>query len=533
MATSPPPGESPPRPDPASRRLVRSDGTIAAPAHLTRRQVLVGIGATGALVTAGGLAACTPNPSTPAGQPAPGAATPGPGFAEPDVLASENGRLEVHLRAAAATVPYGDATRWALTYNGSTPGPTLRVRPGDELTIVLQNDLDAPTNLHTHGLHVSPEGDSDNVFVMIEPGETHTYRYRIPADHPSGTFWYHPHHHGQVANQVFGGLAGAIVIEDAIDELPELAAATSRVLVLADPNIGDSSAVLGGSMMDAMFGREGNAIVINGQNRPRLQAGTGTLEHWRLINASPSRYYALSVDGVQMHLVASDAGRLDHPRAVGEVLLVPGERAEILISLDEAGTQRLVTRTVDRGGMGMMGGGDGTGNGRGPSSATTEIASLEISGDAAVSPDLPDHLAEVRTPSDEEVTRTRTVTLAMGMGMGMGMGGGDGQFTIDGRAFDPNRVDITARLDTTEDWTIRNTSPMDHPFHLHVWPFHVIDTSDGTEPPDGLKDTVNVPAGQSVTIRVPFRDFAGKTVYHCHILDHEDLGMMGIIDTHR
>jgi FtsP/CotA-like multicopper oxidase with cupredoxin domain len=281
--------------------------------------------------------------------------------------------------------------------------------------------------------------------------------------------------------------------------------------------------------MDAMFGREGNAIVINGQNRPRLQAGTGTIEHWRLINASPSRYYALSVDGLQMHRVASDAGRLDRPHAVDEVVLVPGERAEVLIGLDDAGTHRLVTRAVDRGGMGMMGGGGGMGGGRGPSSATTEIATLEVSGDPATSPKLPDALADVAVPPDSDVTDTRTVTLAMGMGMGMG--GGDGQFTIDGRSFDPGRVDIAARLDTTEDWTIRNTSPMDHPFHLHVWPFRVIDTSNGTEPPDGWKDTVNVPAGQSVTIRIPFRDFAGKTVYHCHILDHEDLGMMGIIDT--
>ncbi|HEY5155216.1 MAG TPA: multicopper oxidase domain-containing protein, partial [Acidimicrobiales bacterium] len=126
-------------------------------------------------------------------------------------------------------VAYGSGTRWALTYNGSTPGPTMRVRPGDVLTVTLDNRLDAPTNLHTHGLHVSPGGDSDNIFVMVEPGRQHTYRYEIPADHPSGTFWYHPHHHGLVAPQVFGGLAGAIIVEDAIDRLPELTAATSRL----------------------------------------------------------------------------------------------------------------------------------------------------------------------------------------------------------------------------------------------------------------------------------------------------------------
>ena len=168
------------------------------------------------------------------------------------------------------------------------------------------------------------------------------------------------------------------------------------------------------------------------------------------------------------------------------------------------------------------------GNGRGAGNATTEIATLEITGDPTDPPALPATLAPVETLADSTVTRTRDVTLAMGRGMGMG--GGDGQFTIDGRGFDPERVDITARLDTTEDWVIRNTSPMDHPFHLHVWPFQVVDT-DGSAAPPGWKDTVNVPAGQTVTIRIPFRDYPGKTVYHCHILDHEDLGMMGIIDT--
>ncbi len=401
----------------------------------------------------------------------------------------------------------------------------LELRRAIPRSITLENGLDAPTNLHTHGLHVSPEGDSDNVFVMVDPGETHTYRYQIPADHPSGTFWYHPHHHGQVAVQVFGGLAGAIVIDDGIDELPEFAAATSRILVLADPNVGDSSAVLGGSMMDAMFGREGSAIVVNGRQHPRMQASTGTLEHWRLVNASPSRYYALHLEGLQMHLVASDVGRFDRPHLVNEVVLVPGERAEVLIPIDEPGIHPFITRTVDRGGMGMMGG--GMGNRSAANRATTEIAVLEITGDSATSSALPAVLADIRMPPDAEVIRTRTVTIAMQMGMG----GGDGQFTIDGRSFDADRVDIISQLDTTEDWSIRNTSPMDHPFHLHVWPFRVIDTSNGAELPQGWKDTVNVPANQTVTIRIPVRDFTGKSVYHCHILDHEDLGMMGIIDT--
>ncbi len=500
------------------------------PSEVTRRQLLAGLGAGGALVATGGLAACTRILTPPGSHPAANGSGPPGAFAQPVELASRDGRLDVTLVAAAATVPYAGGTRWALTYNGTTPGPTLRVRPGDVVTVTLENRLDTTTNLHTHGLHVSPEGDSDNVFVMVEPGQTHTYRYQIPTDHPSGTFWYHPHHHGQVAPQVFGGLAGAIIVEDAIDQLPELAAATSRLLVLSDPNIGDTAAVLNGGMMAQMTGREGTAILLNGVPQPRIAARAGTLEHWRIVNASPSRYYALRLDGQQLHLIASDGGRLDTPHLIDELVLVPGERAELLVPVT-AGTHQLTTRTVDRGGMGMGGMGGGMGRGRtgaNASGATTVIATLDVTGASTTSAALPAVLRDLADPTEGSVTRTRTVTLSMGMGMGMG---GDGQFLIDGHTFDPNRVDITTQLGSTEDWVIRNTSPMDHPFHLHVWPFRVIERSDGSALPSGWKDTVNVPAGQSVRLRIPFRDIPGKAVYHCHILDHEDLGMMGIIDT--
>ena len=496
---------------------------------LSRRQLLAGLGAGGVLIATGGLAACA-RTSTPSGRSAAGGSDSPPEFMQPHELISSNGRLDVTLVAAVATVPYSAGHRWALTYNGTTPGPTLRVRPGDLLAVTLDNRLDAPTNLHTHGLHVSPEGDSDNVFVMVDPGKQHTYRYEIPADHPSGTFWYHPHHHGTVAPQVFAGLAGTIIIEDAIDDLTELAAATSRVLVLADPNIGETAAVVAVSPMEAMMGRQGDAIVVNGLPQPRMSTRTGALEHWRIVNASPSRYYALRLDGLPLHLIATDGGRLDAPHPVDEIVLVPGERAEVLVPVSAAGSHVLTTRGVDRGGMGMGGmqGGMGRGDAAGQADGATIVASLVVEGAAAPAPALPSVLRNQGAPSDE-VTRTRDVTLSMTMGMGGT--GGDGQFLIDGRSFDENRVDVTTRLGTTEDWVIHNTSPMDHPFHLHVWPFRVIDRSDGKPIAPGWKDTVNVPAGESVRVRIPFRDLAGKAVYHCHILDHEDLGMMGVIET--
>lgn len=497
---------------------------------LSRRQVLAGLGASSALIAVGGIAGCSRNPSGSEDN----ADSPGPSsdFSQPAELHSDDGRLTVALVAEAAMVQHANATRWALTYNESTPGPTLRVRPGDQLTISLENRLDSPTNLHTHGLHVSPDGDGDNVFVTVAPGASHTYRYRIPDDHPSGTFWYHPHHHGNVAPQVFGGLVGAIIVEDRIDQIPELAAATSRLLLLTDPNIGDSSSVLDASMMQRMEGREGTTVLVNGLPRPRIGADVGSVEHWRIVNASPSRFYALSLSDEQWHLIASDGGRLDKPYAADEIILVPGERAEVLIPITSAGTRALTTRTVNRGGMGMGGmdsGGMGMGGmgGRGDDSgAPIVIATLEINAGTVTPRAMPEIIREQVDRMPGSVDRTREVVLSMPMGMGMG---GDGQFLIDDRRFDAGRTDIATRLGMTEDWVIRNTSTMDHPFHLHVWPFQVLERSDAGPLPIGWKDTVNIPANSSVRLRIPFRDIPGKTVYHCHILDHEDSGMMGTI----
>ena len=217
----------------------------------SRREFL---GAVGGLLTVGALASVGAGASLDAAAAVPGAALPrgGAPFTQPHELASAGGRLDVELVAAPAKVPFGSGERFAYTYNGTTPGPTLRVRPGDVLTITLENRLGESTNLHTHGLHVSPSGQADNVFVSVPDGGRHTYRYRIPADHRSGTFWYHPHMHGMVARQVFGGLAGVIVVEDVLDQLPALAGATERVLVLSDPGVGSSSSVLEVSMMEEM-----------------------------------------------------------------------------------------------------------------------------------------------------------------------------------------------------------------------------------------------------------------------------------------
>ncbi len=212
---------------------------------------------------------------------------------EPPTLASRAGILEVALTAAPGAVVAGRRTT-ALGYNGTTPGPTLRVAPGDVLRLTLANELAQTTNLHTHGLHVSPEGNGDNVFRMVEPGERATHEYVVPADHPTGTFWYHPHHHGTVADQVFGGLLGALVV--AAPSESAAGAVRERVLVLSDTTLTSDGAVAAVTTRDVMAGREGELLLVNGQLRPRIDCTTGVPERWRVVNPCTSRFLELRLD---------------------------------------------------------------------------------------------------------------------------------------------------------------------------------------------------------------------------------------------
>jgi FtsP/CotA-like multicopper oxidase with cupredoxin domain len=440
---------------------------------------------------------------------------------EPPTLASRAGILEVALTAGPGVVIAGRRTR-ALGYNGSTPGPTLRVAPGDVLRLTLANELDQTTNLHTHGLHVSPERNGDNVFRMVETGERATYEYVVPADHPTGTFWYHPHHHGTVADQVFGGLFGALVVAAPAES--EAAALRERVLVLSDTTLTSDGTVAAVSARDVMAGREGELLLVNGQLRPRIDCTEGVPERWRVVNACTSRFVELRLDEHHWGLTGYDGHALAAPEARSTVVLAPGNRADLVVEPTRSGVFTLRTLAHDRGGMGMM-------NGSGPrgASAPTTLATVSVAGPA------PDQVPGRSPPAPTggitdlrglAVDGRRRITFTMGMGMGGGM-----TFGFDGRGFDPLRLDQQVALGALEEWTLANSSPMDHPFHLHVWPMQVVDAPD-TSPsgqPD-WRDVVIVPARGQVTVRIRFDDFGGRTVYHCHVLDHEDLGMMGTID---
>lgn len=439
-------------------------------------------------------------------------------LAQPKVLGSVGGVLNVQLTAAEKTVNIAGRSATAMSYNDGVPGPTLRVRPGDLLQVALNNRLDSTTNLHVHGLHVSPEGNSDNVFLAVEPGDSFDYEYRIPKNHPPGVYWYHPHHHGNVAGQVFGGMYGAIIVEDAAP----IPVSRERVLVISDISLDGAGRIPAPSPMDLMMGREGTMVLVNGQLAPQVTTESGSRERWRIVNACTSRYLKLRLDGQTMQLLGIDSGRFEKPREVEEVVLLPGNRADLLVSM-KTGQSVLRTLAVDRGGMGMMMGGNASFSGG------VDLLTLDVTGadeDTTAHPVVPMQTPQ-RDLRRETITGQRELTFAMG---GMGMGGGMMSFTVDGKPFDPDRIDTLVSADAIEEWTLTNRSPMDHPIHLHVWPMQLMTPSDADVAEPEWQDVVNIPANSSVRVRIAFENVTGKTVYHCHILDHEDEGMMGIID---
>ena len=344
-------------------------------------------------------------------------------------IASKNGILQLTLIADEKLIKYGNTTRWAMTYNGIFPAPTLRANPGDTLKITLVNKLNQATNLHTHGLHVSPSKNSDNPLVMVAPGETFKYEIKIPLTQKSGTFWYHPHHHELSAGQVASGLAGVLVVEDALDQKAIIKDSTERLILLADPRIGKTSAVAATSAMDLMHGRSGPSTLVNGILVPSFTAISSTPERWRIVNSCVSQYQTISIPGAEIFQVSADSSRLSKLTRTNEVTLTPGQRTELLVSAPKAGIYKVQNNQQEVARIAF-------------NSASRSITAQEL---------LP--LSKIN-----KIDKRRTITIK---GSGMGMMGGmkhEAAFTFDGKPFDPKRVDQNVKFNTPEEWTLINPS---------------------------------------------------------------------------
>ena len=257
------------------------------------------------------------------------------------------GLVEVDLEAEAATVHVGGRPTQLWAYDGILPGPLIEARAGDTVRLRFTNRLPEPTNLHFHGLHVTPDGHGDNIWLSIAPGEAFTYELALPANE-GGLFWYHPHPHHRLAHQLWQGLAGPLVIRTPIDALPELVDADERVIMLRDLALAHGVPARHG-LRDWNPGKTGDLMLVNGVIRPVLKAQSGLL--WlRLINAANARYLLLALeDGRPFHLIATDGRFLEQPVPHTELLLAPANRADILVQLRPDQPVLLVHKPYNRG----------------------------------------------------------------------------------------------------------------------------------------------------------------------------------------
>ena len=420
----------------------------------------------------------------------------------PDRISSSGGLLETALEARRDLAELLPGLRRGNVYSfsGRVPGPILEARPGDTLRIRFTNSLPEPTNVHWHGLHVSPDNFADNVFLEIEPGETLTYEFRIPVGHPAGAFWYHPHLHGRTARQLGGGMAGRIIVRGDLDEIPEIADAVEHYLVLKDFGIYPDATVSAGP-----------TLTCNGAVNPRLALPQGGLLRLRLLNASIDLYFRLRLENHPWYLMATDGGGIPEPIELTELLISPGERAEVLIRGERPpAAYRLLNFAWEGQGMaGMPGMTSGD-----PGSPVCNIA---YEGRADREIPLPARLIDV-IPLPPPTLPLRALEFRSS----------DLSFLINGRPFDHERIDTRVKLNTTEDWEIINADQMDHPVHLHTNFFQILDP--GGEPRRAWSDIMNVRGGTRRRFRVRFTDYPGRTVYHCHRVAHGDLGIMGVIE---
>jgi FtsP/CotA-like multicopper oxidase with cupredoxin domain len=432
---------------------------------------------------------------------------------------STPGAIEVSLRAAPVEielVPGVRTTFWS--YNGSVPGPLVEAREGDRVRVLFTNGLSAQeSTIHWHGMPV-PASEDGNPLDPVAAGATRAYEFVLPPG-CAASYWYHPHPHRVTHEQVFRGLAGVFLVKPAVDPLP--AGLLDTPLVISDLRLDSSYRIAPNSALDYVFGREGDALLVNGGRRPVLSALPGAAHRFRLFNATNARYLRLAFDGLPMTLIGTDGGLIETPvTGLSELLLVPGERAEVVVVLN-ADTV-LLNLPYDRGSM-MMGMG-------GVSRSPESILSVRVQGAPVAPIGLPLKLRPLdRLPA---ATVTRRLVLGPAMMMGGMTGMTTGAFTINGRGFDMNRVDIAARVGEVELWEIINPTGMDHPFHLHGTQFQVAERERAgvarPEPYLAWKDTVNVARGETVRFRVR-QDLPGLRMYHCHILEHEDQGMMGVL----
>jgi FtsP/CotA-like multicopper oxidase with cupredoxin domain len=421
--------------------------------------------------------------------------------------------VEVKLVAEPTRIRYlsdGEADVWAYRDAGQTeakasiPGPLIEAKQGDRVIVHLENRLPETTTVHWHGVRVPNMSDGTPTTQMEVAGNGGTFTYQFTAS-DAGTFWYHPHVRADI--QIERGLYGMLVVSGG----PDVPVDADRAFVLDDVKLEASGRLSDKTEpLDIMLGRRGNVLLVNGRTGATLTTKNGSRERWRFVNAANGRYFNLRLVGHTFLVVGWDGGLLPRPYETDTLLISPGERYEVLVRLEGAVGSSLALETVhhDRGHQL-------------PDPGPKSLLTISFAGEAAPLAPLPSSWGQMAPVETSSATPIRQIVLKEIEGKTQAE---DPKFLINDKAF-PEVPPIDGRAAEVAVWTVKNDTEMDHPFHLHGMFFQILDV-DGRMPEHlGWKDTVNVPQKQTLRFAVRYGD-PGRWMYHCHILEHAERGMM-------
>lgn len=472
------------------------------------------------------------------------------------VKSAVNGVLVDTLNIRTSTVTVQGRTITASTYNGAVPGATWRVRPGETIRVHLKNQLPPnpdqdsadqgnypqrvnTTNLHVHGLNVSPKNNSDNVLLSILPGDSLDYEFVLPKHHASGTYWFHPHQHTSTWAQVSSSLAGSIIVEDNPDPGitdPNLLSMESKVFVFSmfrydtvTNSVAAPRRLRKSTMFSPLTGID-SPVLVNGVMDGTVTMRPGEIQRWRLINATFEplvKLRWLKITGsdttvIPQHEIAVDGLYFDAMKTIDSVTVHTGARSDVLVAAPaDAGRYVIELTTL------------------GTKFETLErriAMEIAISGDP-ISPamQLPVKLPQACKDGpirDEEIVGSREVYFDIEpAGTDADSTAVTRMFKVNNSPFNHDVVNISVRAGTAEEWTIINRSNGTHPFHIHINEFQVTAINGVKQDQPVWRDVLLLMPNTSYTIRHRFDEaFDGKTVLHCHYLPHEDWGMMNVVE---
>jgi FtsP/CotA-like multicopper oxidase with cupredoxin domain len=439
-------------------------------------------------------------------------------------------------------------------------GPRLNLQHGQKVRVFFKNELGEPNIIHWHGLHVPQKSDGHPMYA-INSGDSYVYEFEV--ENPAGTSFYHTHTHGMTARQVYKGMAGMITISDANEQKLGLPHGEYDVpLVIQDRTFdADNQLLYLHSMHEKMLGFLGTTVLVNGQPNKEFEVKSRAYR-FRALNGSNSRIYKLGWDdGTPLIAIGTDGHLLETPETKPYIMMAPGERVDlwldfsgravgsklVLYSLPYEGLMPAMYKMQQGRGRGRMG--MGRGMGMMSSAGLTQgskfaIASFKVTEKVSDSPKLPQHLSTIKRFTDATVDNANN-PIPIGLSMG--------QMSprINGRNFAMDRVDEIEKVAVGSHKKIRifhdhtqggmgmgGMMNMAHPVHLHGQQYQVVSRTATHVNPEhyatvnegfldkGWKDTVLVVPGEEVTIIKPFEHYKGLFLYHCHNLEHEDLGMM-------